>query len=173
MNIKLNLKQCPCCSGNNYNDCCGQFISKANFPESPEQLMRSRYTAYAIANIDYIFDTMREKALKGADRAESLKWSKTSNWLGLEIIEASDVDSSSDYGEVKFVAKFIQDNKQHELKEHSSFKKIDGRWYYVGGIENYDIENNYKPVEQRVAQKIGRNDPCTCGSGKKYKKCCL
>lgn len=174
MNTSIKPNCCPCGSDTEYSNCCGLYISNKELPETPEQLMRSRYTAYTLGEIDYVFDTMRDDALVQADRAESLRWAKTSKWLGLEIVNASDVDSDSTNGEVKFIASYIQNNQRHDLKEHSQFKKYDGRWYYIGGVENYDkVESMPQVVQQRVANKIGRNDPCSCGSGKKYKKCCL
>ena len=68
--------------------------------------MRSRYTAYTIADIDYVFDTMRDSALKDADRDESLKWAKNSKWYGLNIISSSDINKDSTEGEVVFIASY-------------------------------------------------------------------
>jgi SEC-C motif-containing protein len=168
MNISEQNK-CPCLSGNEYSQCCGPYIKGDNIPGTPEQLMRSRYTAYTMANIDYVFATMADGALKQSDRAESLKWAKTSKWLGLEVTDAPVVNSDADYGEVEFIASFAQNNKQHKLKERAKFKKIEGRWFYTGNaVVNKNI-NNIDPVK---VNKVGRNDPCSCGSGKKYKKCC-
>lgn len=124
----------------------------------------------SLVDIDYVFDTMREDALKDADHQESVKWAKNSKWLGLKIINTSDIDNNTTEGQVEFIASYILDNQTHNLKEHSNFKRIDNRWYYVGDYIN-DVVVNHEPI--RVGTKIGRNDPCTCGSGKKYKKCCL
>ncbi len=177
--LKSKINKCPCCSGLDFSECCAKYILDKEIPQTPEQLMRSRYTAYALADIDYVFETMRDFALKDADRAESLKWAKTSRWLGLDILKSSEVKETDTDASVEFVAKFIQDHKQHNLKEHAKFKKYNGRWYYVGdindvehghGCECHPTVTNVQPIR---VNKIGRNDPCTCGSGLKYKKCCL
>lgn len=165
-------KLCNCNSGLEYNNCCELYISGKKIPDTPEQLMRSRYTAYTIANIDYIFDTMRDSALKEACPKESLKWAKNSKWLGLKILKSS-IDKDNITGDVEFIASYIIENKKHDLKEHSKFKKYDGKWYYVGTIADYiSNQNKVETVRLTDEQKIGRNDPCFCGSGKKYKKCC-
>lgn len=161
---------CPCGSNSTYIDCCGQYIKLDKIPATPEQLMRSRYTAYTIADIDYVFATMRDNALKDADRKESERWAKSSKWLGLKILEAPEVSIDSNEGTVEFIASYVLDNQTHNLREHSKFKKYDDRWYYTGNV----IEQSMPRIETiTVGEKIGRNDPCNCGSGKKYKKCCL
>ena len=66
---------------------------------------------------------------------------------------------------VEFVARYKFRGKAFAHHELASFRKVDGRWQYVDGVINP------RPA-QRVAEKVGRNDPCTCGSGKKFKKCC-
>ncbi|MBP9722782.1 MAG: YchJ family protein [Gammaproteobacteria bacterium] len=163
---ELNLELCPCGSNNQYLDCCGLYITADKFPETPEQLMRSRYTAYTMANIDYIFDTMRDNALKNSDRVEALKWAKSSKWLGLEVLKTS-VNLENTEGEVEFIAKFQQNSHTQEHREHAKFKKYHNKWYYIGEVPKV------KAIPQLNKEKIGRNDECHCGSGKKYKKCCL
>ncbi len=94
--------------------------------------MRSRYTAYTLANIDYIFDTMRGEALKAADRKASLQWARAAQWLGLKILNVSVVSADSQTGFVEFVARYVQDQQPCNLQENSEFRKYGGRWYYVG-----------------------------------------
>jgi SEC-C motif-containing protein len=174
MNKNIELKTCPCGTNVDYTDCCGKYISGESLPATPELLMRSRYTAYTLAEIDYVFDTMRDEALKDADRVESLKWAKNSTWLGLKILNAPDVESDSTDGEVEFIASYESNNKKHELQEHSKFKKINNRWYYVGSVyEKDNLAETFEPITTVRVNKVGRNDPCSCGSGKKHKKCCL
>ncbi len=176
--ISLQEKPCPCGNDKNYDSCCGQYLSGTSLPSTPEELMRSRYTAYTLANIDYIFGTMRDQALKDADKNECLKWAKMSKWLGLEVISSSSSDDDTE-GEVLFIAKFKQNGTAHNLKEHAKFKKYKNKWYYIDSIvQNGSSPDNKeqpkKPAQtQAVSNKVGRNDACICGSGKKYKKCCL
>lgn len=175
MNKSIELSNCPCGTNDSYDQCCGKYISQDSYPETPLQLMRSRYTAYVLSNIDYVFDTMRDEALKGADRVESMKWAKNSKWLGIEILDAPKVDKDSKYGEVEFIARYEINNKKHELQERSKFNKVHDRWYYVGSVyEKDNLADSFEPITTvRVDNKTGRNDPCHCGSGKKHKKCCL
>jgi len=160
---------CPCCSGEFYANCCEPFITGAQQPKTPEQLMRSRYTAYTQCNIDYIFNTMRDDALKKANREDAARWAKRIVWKSLEIVEASDVDKNSTEATVEFAAHYEENDKPKTMREKSVFKKYDGAWYYVSSMEATP-----PPIVQRVVgDKVGRNDPCPCGSGKKYKKCCM
>ena len=68
-------------------------------------------------------------------------------------------------GQVEFIARYAMDGTEHVHREKSQFRRIDGRWYFSNGqkVGATTIRNE--------GPKIGRNDPCSCGSGKKYKKC--
>jgi SEC-C motif-containing protein len=153
---------CPCGSEKSYNLCCGLFISGEQTPATPEQLMRSRYTAYTQANIDYIARTMKSPAADKFDLESTRDWAQRVEWQRLEVINSY---KEGDKGFVEFLAYFYDNSKRHAIHELSEFHLIDGVWYYVYG----------KPPKQRpvfVKPEAGRNDPCPCGSGKKYKKCC-
>lgn len=118
---------------------------------TPLALMRSRYCAYSMSRIDYIEKTMRDKALKGFNKEEALAWSRQCQWQGLEIIQAKG-------NTVHFIAHFHFQGAQQTINENSLFEQIDNQWYYVGLARE---------------EKLSRNAPCKCGSGKKYKRCCL
>jgi SEC-C motif domain protein len=126
--------------------------------------MRSRYTAYTRQAVDYIVETHDPATREEVDRDETEKWSREAEWQGLEVVSTERGGEGDDDGVVEFKARFIQ--RGHGLVHHerSRFRKVDGRWYFVDG-------ENVKPKPVRVAQTAGRNDPCPCGSGKKYKKC--
>lgn len=121
---------CPCSSGKKYLDCCGIFIEGKKLPETPEQLMRSRYSAYTRANIDYIEQTMQGPAAKNFNKKEAYQWAKTVKWDGLQVIQAH---SQNDTGQVEFIAHYSFDNKQYQLHEISEFVRKNGRWFYVDG----------------------------------------
>ena len=159
----MNDHRCPCCSGQNYNDCCGPYLSGDKTPATPEQLMRSRYSAYANADADYIFSTMQGSALKRADREETKRWAASVEWLKLEVLAAP--PANADQGMVEFIAYYREQGLEKTLHECSQFIKKNQRWYYIDG----------KQLNSQAAKqtpKTGRNDPCPCGSGKKFKKCC-
>ena len=71
------MSLCPCGSQHLYDSCCGLYLDKKQKPQTPEQLMRSRYTAYSVANIDYIKNTMQGNPLIGFNEQEAEKWAKS------------------------------------------------------------------------------------------------
>lgn len=154
---------CPCGTGKTYMDCCGLFISHQKIPSTPEELMRSRYTAYSLANIDYIIHTMKSPAADHFDAEEACEWAKKASWAGLDVIKTQYDDNK---GLVEFRARYSLNGNENILHELSEFICENGKWYYVNGIQPT------KKYIARAAEKIGRNDSCPCGSHKKYKKCC-
>jgi SEC-C motif-containing protein len=127
--------------------------------------MRSRYTAYVLEDIDYILKTHDPATVAEVDRDGARAWSREAEWQGLEVHHARGGEDDDD-GEVEFTANYAIDGRDVKHREHATFKRIRGRWFYHDG----DIVKP-KPMV-REGPKVGRNDPCTCGSGKKYKKCC-
>ena len=156
------MSDCPCGSGKAYKSCCEPYITGVKPAPNPEALMRARYTAYVKNEIDYIVDTHDPDRLHRLDRKSTEKWAEESEWLGLEIKRS---ESSGDGGTVEFIARFRQDGTDYDHHEVSSFVRKDGTWYFSDG---------YTPSATVVREtpKVGRNEPCPCGSGKKYKKCC-
>jgi SEC-C motif-containing protein len=155
------MTSCPCGSGRGFDECCGPLLAGGP-ASSPEALMRSRYSAFARADLDYLETTLAPEAKEDYDRAETESWVKEAKWDGLEV-RATNVDG--DQGTVEFVARYRMRGKVFAHHELASFRQNEGRWVYVDGIMNP------RPA-QRTADKVGRNDPCPCGSGKKFKKCC-
>jgi len=149
---------CPCGSQMSYLVCCGKFIEHGNIPLTAEALMRSRYTAYTLARVDYIVNTMQGEPLIGFNRHEAEQFAKTAHWQGLTVLQVQRGGVDDDLGHVEFIARYELLGKREVIHELSEFHKIAGRWYYLSG----------KPGKIRVE----RNDPCLCQSGKKYKKCC-
>ena len=128
--------------------------------------MRSRYTAYALQDVDYLESTLHGAELRDFDKDATEKWARDSTWMGLEIVKTSAGSPNDKEGAVEFKARYERDGAIQEHHELSLFRKIDGIWLYSGG-------KGVGPVQfKRDAPKTGRNDPCPCGSGKKYKKCC-
>ena len=90
--------------------------------------MRSRYSAYTLANIDYIAATMAGAAAQGFDPIEAKRWAQSVVWERLEVLHSS---QHEDEGEVFFKAYFSEGGKSRVLAEHSLFKRINGRWMYI------------------------------------------
>lgn len=128
--------------------------------------MRSRYSAYVTGAIDYLGDTLHPDYRSDYDAAATRKWAEQSQWCGLEIRSLEQGGEGDEVGTVEFVASYKMDGATHHHHEFSRFSRQRGRWYYEDG--------KMAPPETlvRSAPRVGRNDPCPCGSGKKYKKCC-
>jgi SEC-C motif-containing protein len=125
--------------------------------------MRSRYTAYVCGAIDYLIDTHDASTRGEVDRAGIASWSRETEWLGLEILETVRGGEDDEDGIVVFVARGRSSGKSFEHRERSEFHRRDGRWFYVAGKQ--------VRAPTRVTAQVGRNDPCPCGSGVKYKRC--
>ncbi len=169
---------CPCGSLKQYEECCGPLISGSKMPETAEQLMRSRYTAFVRAEINYIRKTLSPEGAKDFDEAGARTWATESKWKGLKILSTEQGTASDTKGVVEFVATYEHDGHVLEHHEVSKFRKTaKGQWLYVDGDAHVHEEgqghhHHAAPVTVvRESPKIGRNDPCPCGSGKKYKKC--
>jgi SEC-C motif-containing protein len=168
---------CPCGSAEKYTACCEPFLSGKEIPETAEKLMRARYTAYTQGNIDYVEDTMAPEAKTDFDSAEARAWAEKSKWKGLKIHGTKEGGPEDTKGMVEFTATYEAEGQGIDHHEVSQFRKgRDGRWMFVDGEAHThpEGEGHHEPVKQviRTAPKVGRNDPCPCGSGKKYKKCC-
>lgn len=157
------MSACPCGSSKSYDDCCGVFISGKQLPVTPEQLVRSRYTAYTRMEIDYIASTMKPPASKHFDAEHTRNEVQHMKWLGLEMISSK---IEQDKGHAEFIVNFIQDNRKISMHEISEFRRDEGQWFYISGRAPAN------KISAFARAKIGRNDPCPCGSNKKYKQCC-
>lgn len=154
---------CPCASGLEFEDCCEPFIAGAPAPTALA-LMRSRYTAYSLGNKDYLIETLAPECRDEDDEADVARTSDM-KWTGLEIRGFGEGGQDDETGTVEFVAKYKIGDKAGIHHERSNFRREGGRWFCLGG------EINPKAPQRRV-DKVGRNDPCPCGSGRKFKKCC-
>jgi len=146
---------CPCGSNNDYNNCCKKVHDNHAMAVKPEQLMRARYSAHVLKNVDFIVDTYHSSCNAQNDR-QGITDSVQLNWQRLEVMATP--EPSDNNGIVEFKAYYIEGLSEQYMHERSRFIKEKGYWYYLDG--------------HFPAQKVGRNDPCLCGSGKKYKKCC-
>ena len=160
------METCPCGIERSYDDCCRPLIEGREMVETAEALMRSRYSAYVKTKIDYLCSTIPPEQQKKFNYEETTSWSENSQWEGLNILNTSEGGPDDETGTVEFIAHFRQNNKKIEHHELARFGKINGSWYFIDG----DTPRSQPVVRQ--APKIGRNAPCPCGSGKKYKKCC-
>jgi SEC-C motif domain protein len=153
---------CPCGSNKKYNTCCEPYIIGKKIPSSPEQLMRSRYSAYTLANVNYIKKTMSGKAAIGFNESNAKEWASRVSWIGLSVNNT--YNDTSTKGFVDFSAKFIDDGKLQAIEELSEFILENGKWFYVDGKPSSKIDTS-------LGLKVSRNSTCPCGSQKKFKNC--
>lgn len=160
------MDSCPCGSGLPYATCCAPYISGSVSPPTAEALMRSRYSAYAKAEIEYLYETSGPEVRREFDEESTRKWAESAEWQGFEVLESRGGGERDDQGEIEFIARYRVED--HDLKHHevAQFERRNGEWRFRDGKQFGP--DPYK----RDAPKIGRNEPCPCGSGRKYKKCC-
>ncbi len=128
--------------------------------------MRSRYSAYARHEFEHLGRSLSTEQRKDYSPDDARRWSEKSEWLGLKILRTEQGGPTDDHGLVEFSARFRTDGQEHEHLESAVFSREAGQWVYAGQLPQQGT------TVRRETPKIGRNDPCPCGSGKKYKKCC-
>ena len=128
--------------------------------------MRSRYTAYVQRDYAHLERSLSAKERADFNADDARRWAESSEWLGLTITGTTGGGPNDQEGTVSFAARFRSDGKEHAHVEVARFTREDGQWVYAGQEDHTSV-----PV-RRSTPKIGRNDPCPCGSGRKYKKCC-
>lgn len=156
---------CYCGENKEFQDCCEPIIKKEFKAKTAEQLMRARYSAYCTHDMDFVEYTHHPQGADEFNKEEALEWAKGSLWKNLEIVDTNLGQESDSQGEVEFKAYYEVNSTPLCHHERSRFEKVDGEWFFLDG----DISNT--PLK-RSGPKVGRNDPCVCGSGKKFKKCC-
>ncbi len=151
--------ECPCGSGAPDEACCARY-HKGELAPTAQVLMRSRYAAYVRGEIDYLISTHDVSTRDNVDRAATEEWSRDTEWQGLEILATEAGGETDDKGIVEFIARGSTKGRAFAQRERSRFLKRDGAWFYVGKID-----------QANAPAKPGRNEPCPCGSGIKYKRC--
>ncbi|WP_305473727.1 YchJ family protein [Psychrobium sp. 1_MG-2023] len=169
------MSNCPCGSELTYQQCCSPLHQGTLTATNAHQLMKSRYCAFVVADIDYLVITHSPQTRHNISHQSIKQWNSQCHWLGL------DVRSFTEQGpnvQVEFIAWYKQDGEIHYHHEHSTFSQqpIDSllaerltekeslpthAWYYVDATY----------PEQKIPMPK-RNDICICGSNKKFKKCC-
>ncbi len=156
---------CVCGIGESTESHCLPIIKGEKAAETAEALMRARYSAYALGEVDFVLKSHTPEAGKDVDRAQTEAWSRSSKWLGLEVLSTEAGGKDDDRGTVEFVARYKVKNVSLEHRERATFEKREGVWLFA------DAEPLAGPTVKNEGPRIGRNDPCHCGSGKKFKKC--
>lgn len=146
---------CPCSSGLPYHDCCKPLHQGDRHAADAEALMRSRYAAYALQQIDYLIATTVPAQQSLLNRGAIEAWSRQAEWLGLTVLQHRP-KVGKHHAQVEFEARFREQGESHSHHELSAFVQIEQRWYFI---------DSTVPLP-------GMKTPCFCGSGKKFKQCC-
>lgn len=173
--MSISLQSCPCQMHPSfahvndaliYSDCCQPYhdglfdkdIDKleCNKAETAERLMRTRYSAFVLVKPDYIVKTTlpAQQALLDTKAIET--WAKETDWAGLEIVRHTP-KLGKRHAQVEFKAYFNTPDGTQAHQELSSFVKVNERWYFL---------------DPTVSMSVTQKQPCICGSGEKFKRCC-
>jgi SEC-C motif domain protein len=153
---------CPCGSGKLFEACCEPVLTGQRTAATAEELMRSRFTAHVAHDYRYLHFTHQPTAgLPYVEEADDspVRWTKL-------VVHSHELGKVPDTAFVDFSAYYTEQGHEGVLQEKSEFHRIDGKWLFTRPVRQ-------GPAPVKAAAKVGRNDPCPCGSGKKYKQCCL
>jgi len=155
---------CPCGTGKTFGQCCEPILKQQRPAATAEELMRSRFTAHVAHDDAHLHrsyvKTAREPFVPDEDTGDRRNWTRL-------VIHSHDASTKPYMAYVDFTAYYREGETEQALHEKAEFQKVEGKWLYTR-----PIRQGPAPIKSTQA-KVGRNDPCPCGSGKKYKQCCL
>ena len=147
---------CYCGSAKLFNLCCQPFLTGLASVDGCEILMRSRYSAYCVRDIGYIYHTYHPSCRADNPKPALAAFANSSHFIGLKVLS---YEQSTQQGYVSFNVRYMQQNALYEFTERSRFV-LEDAWYYVEGV-----------MTDTAPVKILRNELCPCNSGKKFKQC--
>ncbi|WP_020683292.1 YchJ family protein [Marinobacterium rhizophilum] len=124
---------CPCQSDKLYRDCCEPAISGKRPATTAEGLMRSRYSAFSLGLASYLIDTLAPERRQPGERGALKRQFRHTRWTGLRIMDVQAGGEQDTVGMVEFEAFYVSEAEPGRLHERSSFRRDQGRWYYVTG----------------------------------------
>jgi len=160
------MSLCPCGSELPAESCCLPILQGEVKAPTAERLMRARYCAFTQARIDFLSNSLHPDHRSDHDAEATRRWAENAQWLGLQIVDTEAGGEDDSEGVVEFIATFKEKGIVRQHHERSRFSRAQGEWYFVDG------ELVLPRTHVNQGPRVGRNDPCPCGSGKKYKKCC-
>jgi SEC-C motif-containing protein len=159
-------QSCPCQSGKQfpktYDQCCRQLHINAVSALTAEQLMRSRYSAFCVKDKHYLRKTHHPSQRHNNDEESLAAVMTSTQWHGLTIVkDYQGKNQNQNQGYIEFIARYSENQQPGLLHEKSRFVKEDEQWFYIDG----------EIINSGLIPLPNRNEPCWCGSGKKFKKC--
>lgn len=124
---------CPCGSKKESKDCCLLIINGEKEAKTAEDLMRSRYTAFTLANIDYLMRSQHSKTRDLKDKKNIQNWAASVLWTGLQVLETKAGTVRDESGFVEFKALYVEHGKLQQIHEKSLFRRENNKWVYVSG----------------------------------------
>ena len=125
------VMKCPCNPGKSFQECCEPLLNGESSAETPEELMRSRYSAFATQNIDYIRETTDPQTRLSFDMKANEDWARAAKFTELEILRTQ---YEGNKGIVEFKAHFQSGQQDPQIHhEISKFRRQAGIWYFREG----------------------------------------
>ena len=123
---------CYCGNEKPYANCCGKAHKDLSKAKTAEQLMRSRYSAFVLANGDYLMATHHTSTRPIKEKKAIVNWAKSVKWIKLEVLETSEGQENDTKGTVTFNAYFFENGKVDVIHEKSAFVRENNHWSYLG-----------------------------------------
>jgi len=129
-------RPCPCTSKNTYDKCCEPYLAGRKLAETPEKLMRSRFSAYATRRVDYLIATTCEAERGKLDAEDLANYCRSVACISLKVLKTEAGGPGDEAGTVLFHASLQVNGKRILHRELSRFQREEGRWVYVDGDTN-------------------------------------
>ncbi|HEY3369381.1 MAG TPA: YchJ family metal-binding protein [Prolixibacteraceae bacterium] len=130
----MTSKLCPCGSTRPYEECCQLIISGRREAATCQELMRSRYVAFTLADVEYLMRSHHTDTRQLKEQNRIKKWAQSVQWMGLVILNTQGGEVNDSIGYVEFKALYMEDGQLQEIHENSLFKRQNQRWVYVSGV---------------------------------------
>ncbi|MFL1895311.1 YchJ family protein [Aquimarina sp. 2-A2] len=128
------MTKCPCGTAKTYADCCELIHRNIHNAKTAEDLMRSRYTAFVLANGVYLMKSHHSTTRPVHEKEEIVAWAKSVQWIRLEVLGTTKGGSNDKKGTVHFKAYFFEGGIVQTIEEHSLFEREEEHWVYVGAM---------------------------------------
>ena len=122
-------RRCPCGTALPYDECCGPLLDGTTTAATAEQLMRSRYSAFAVGDPGYLLATWHPTT-----RPRTLDLDPDVRWTGLDVLATTGGTMLSPEGTVEFRASYVRGRDAGAQHENSRFVREGGQWRYLDGV---------------------------------------